>query len=124
MSRTKRLAMVDRGGAGQRVLRQCALLGLARSGVYRKPQPPEPEELGLMRWIDQQYLATPFYGSRRNDGGAAPRRPSGQPQEGAVADADHGAGSPGSEAEDQPAGGAAPDLPLPAEVNPGNRTRN
>jgi putative transposase len=26
---------------------------------------PEAEELTLMRWIDAQYLATPFYGSRR-----------------------------------------------------------
>jgi HTH-like domain len=26
---------------------------------------PEPEELALMRWLDEQYLATPFNGSRR-----------------------------------------------------------
>ena len=38
---------------------------LARSGVYRQPAAPDPEELTLMRWIDEQYLATPFYGSRR-----------------------------------------------------------
>jgi len=37
----------------------------ARSGVYRQPAVPDPEELAVMRWIDQQYLATPFYGSRR-----------------------------------------------------------
>src|SRR5215469_13399449 len=43
------------------VWRQCALLGLARSGIYRQPAPPEPEELALMRWLDGQYLATPFY---------------------------------------------------------------
>jgi len=65
MSRTERLAMIDRGGAGLSVRRQCALLGLARSGVYRQPAVPDPEELAVMRWIDQQYLATPFYGSRR-----------------------------------------------------------
>ena len=36
MSRAERLAMIDRGD-GPSVRRQCALLGLARSGVYRKP---------------------------------------------------------------------------------------
>jgi putative transposase len=65
MNRTERVAMVDRGRADLSVRRQCALLGLARSGVYRKPPAPDREELALMRWIDEQYLATPFYGSRR-----------------------------------------------------------
>jgi hypothetical protein len=35
------------------------------SGVYRKPAAADAEELAPMRWIDQQYLSTPFYGSRR-----------------------------------------------------------
>ena len=65
MNRAERVGMVDRGRADLPVRRQCALLGLARSGVYRKPSAPDPEELALMRWIDQQYLTTPFYGSRR-----------------------------------------------------------
>jgi putative transposase len=63
MSRAERLAMVDRCD-GLSVRRQCALLGLARSRVYREPA-PAPEELALTRSIDKQYLATPFYGSRR-----------------------------------------------------------
>jgi putative transposase len=65
MRRAERVAMVDRGRADLPVRRQCALLGLARSGVYRQPAPPDPEELVVMRRIDEQYLATPFYGSRR-----------------------------------------------------------
>ena len=65
MTRAERVAMVDRGRADLSVRRQCALLGLARSGVYRQPAAPDLEELPLMRWIDEQYLATPFYGSRR-----------------------------------------------------------
>jgi putative transposase len=65
MSRTERVAMIDRGRADLSVRRQCALLGLARSGVYRRPAAPDPEQLALMRWLDEQYLATPFYGSRR-----------------------------------------------------------
>ena len=32
--------------------------------VYREPAAPDAEELALMRWIDEPYLATPFYGSR------------------------------------------------------------
>ena len=65
MSRAERVAMVDRGRADLSVRRQCVLLGLARSGVYRQAAAPDPEELARMRWIDEQYLATPFYGSRR-----------------------------------------------------------
>ena len=65
MTRAERVAMIDRGHADLSVRRQCALLGLARSGVYRPPAAPDREELALMRWIDEQYLATPFYGSRR-----------------------------------------------------------
>ena len=65
MNRAERVGMVDRGRPDLSVRRQCALLGLARSGVYCKPSAPDPEELALTRWIDQQYLATPFYGSRR-----------------------------------------------------------
>jgi hypothetical protein len=37
MSRAERLAIVDRGGAGLSLRRQCTLLGVARSGIYRKP---------------------------------------------------------------------------------------
>jgi len=65
MNRAERVAMVDRSRPDLSVRRQCALLGLARSGVYRRPAAPDPEELALMRWLDEQYLATPFYGSRR-----------------------------------------------------------
>ena len=65
MTRAERVTMIDRGHADLSVRRQCALLGLARSGVYRQPAAPGREELALMRWIDEQYLATPFYGSRR-----------------------------------------------------------
>jgi putative transposase len=65
MNRAERVAMVDRGRADLSVRRQCRLLGLARSGIYRQAAAPDPEELALMRLIDEQYLAVPFYGSRR-----------------------------------------------------------
>jgi putative transposase len=47
------------------VVRQCQLLGIPRSSFYYQPQSPSEEEWILLRLIDQQYLETPFYGSRR-----------------------------------------------------------
>ena len=48
------------------VARQCALTGVSRSSVYYTPRTSEsPENLALMRIIDQQYLKTPFYGVPR-----------------------------------------------------------
>jgi putative transposase len=69
MTRAERVTMIARDRADLSVRRQCALLGLARSGVYREPAAPDAEELALMRWIDEQHLATPFYGSRRMTAG-------------------------------------------------------
>jgi putative transposase len=46
------------------ISRQCQLLGLSRSSFYYAPQPIDPEDLELMRLIDEQYLKTPVYGSR------------------------------------------------------------
>ena len=45
--------------------RQFTLLGWARSSFYYQPVPDRAEELQLMRWIDEQYTVTPFYGVRR-----------------------------------------------------------
>ena len=47
------------------IARQCELLGLARSTCYYELVGETPENLTLMRRIDEQYLKTPFYGSRR-----------------------------------------------------------
>jgi hypothetical protein len=58
MNRAEHVAMVERGRANLSVRRQCALLGLALSGIYRESAAPDPEELALMRWLDEQYLAT------------------------------------------------------------------
>jgi putative transposase len=40
-------------------------LGLARSTCYHEPVGETAENLALMKAIDQQYLETPFYGSRK-----------------------------------------------------------
>ena len=47
------------------VVRQCALLDLPRSTFYYRPVELSPEDLELLRHLDEQYTATPFYGSRR-----------------------------------------------------------
>ena len=47
------------------IRRQCELLGLNRASLYYQPVPESKENLHLMRLIDEQYLDTPFYGSRR-----------------------------------------------------------
>ena len=47
------------------VRRQCAMLGIARSGVYRAPRPANDDELGLTRRIDELFTRWPFLGSRR-----------------------------------------------------------
>ena len=47
------------------IARQCKLLGLARSTCYYRALGESAENLALMRRIDEQYLRTPFYGSRK-----------------------------------------------------------
>ena len=65
MSAADRRALVERPGVDLSVRRQCALLNLARSGVYRPKPVIEAGDLALMRRIDELHLERPFYGSRR-----------------------------------------------------------
>ncbi len=44
---------------------QCDLLGLNRSTWYDRPAEPSALNLELMRQLDEEYTAHPFYGSRR-----------------------------------------------------------
>ena len=65
MSRSQRRAMIDREERKLSLVRQCALLGISRSSLYYLPTEAGAEDMELMALIDQQYLKTPFYGSRR-----------------------------------------------------------
>lgn len=47
------------------VRRQCRLLLLSRSTLYYTPVGESAENLALMRVIDEQFLQTPWYGSRQ-----------------------------------------------------------
>lgn len=47
------------------IVRQCQLLGLPRSTCYYHGADESEKNLELMRLLDEQYMQTPFYGSRR-----------------------------------------------------------
>ena len=49
MSTPDRRGMLDRADQALSIRRQCMLLGIARSGVYRPPRPANDNDLALMR---------------------------------------------------------------------------
>jgi len=55
--------MIDRGHE-LALATQARLLGVARSTVYRKPEPVSATDLAVMRRIDELHLEYPFAGSR------------------------------------------------------------
>jgi putative transposase len=65
MSAPDRRAMLDRADKVLSIRRQCALLGVARSDVYRARKPANDNDAALMRRIDELFTAWPFLGSRR-----------------------------------------------------------
>jgi putative transposase len=65
MSAPDRRGRLDMRHKKLSVRRQCVLLGLARSGVYRAPPPAREDDAAAMRRIDALYTDHPFYGSRR-----------------------------------------------------------
>ena len=65
MSTPARRAMIDPANDNLSVRRQCQLLQLTRSGVYRPKSETTAYDLALMRRIDELHLELPFYGSRR-----------------------------------------------------------
>ena len=65
MSAPGRRALLARDHAGLSIRRQCVLLSVARSSVYRVPRAANDNELMLMRRLDELFTAWPFPGSRR-----------------------------------------------------------
>ena len=65
MSRAERRALVEREATALPVSRQCRLLAVSRASVYRRPGQVSEEDCTVMALIDRQYLARPYYGSRR-----------------------------------------------------------
>jgi putative transposase len=46
------------------IARQAKVLNISRGSVYYQPRPTSPEDLALMRRIDELHLEFPFAGSR------------------------------------------------------------
>lgn len=65
MTSAQRCEMIASQAGTPSITRQCELLGMSRSSYYFKGKGESPLNLQLMRLIDQQFLKTPFYGSRQ-----------------------------------------------------------
>jgi putative transposase len=65
MSASDRRAKLDRAHPELSVRRQCEMLGVARSSVYRERKPANDNELEAMRRIDALFTERPFFGARR-----------------------------------------------------------
>ncbi len=65
MSRGERKVMIRRDAPELSLSRQCRLLSISRSSFYYAPKGENPENLALMRRIDELFLKYPFYGSRQ-----------------------------------------------------------
>ena len=57
--------MVERVNPELPISQQCRLLAVSRASLYRRPGELSAEDLAIMALIDRQYLARPYYGSRR-----------------------------------------------------------
>jgi putative transposase len=65
MSVERRRQMIEPEHPRLSVARQCELISISRSGFYYRPAGETPLNLALMRLIDEQFLETPWYGSRQ-----------------------------------------------------------
>ena len=65
MSHAQRCALIDPSRPGLSIVRQCELANISRSSFYVEARGPSPLNLELMRLIDEQFLQTPFFGSRQ-----------------------------------------------------------
>lgn len=57
--------MIDPNDSKLSIRRQCELLRISRSAYYQQPAGESPENLALMRVIDEQHLRYPFFGRRQ-----------------------------------------------------------
>jgi putative transposase len=64
MTLTQRRTLVEPAAPGS-IRQQCQWVGLHRSAYYYQPVAADPEDLLLMRLLDEQYLLTPYYGYRK-----------------------------------------------------------
>ena len=65
MSIGRRRDLIEADHPGLSITRQCELVSISRSSYYGPAKGESAENLGLMRLIDEQFLETPWYGSRQ-----------------------------------------------------------
>jgi hypothetical protein len=52
--------MIDPGHKQLSIVRQCELVSISRASFYRRPASESPENLALMRLIDEAFLEMPW----------------------------------------------------------------
>ncbi len=57
--------MIDPDHPRLSIVRQCELVSISRASFYRQPAGETPENLELMRAIDEAFMEMPWYGSRQ-----------------------------------------------------------
>ena len=100
----QRRGLIEAAGCALSVREQCRLLGVPRSTVYYEPCGPKASDLAVMRRLDEQYTATPFYGVERMTACSASGRAADRSQPGASLAAADGPGGHLSEAAAECAG--------------------
>ncbi|MGH9893436.1 MAG: IS3 family transposase [bacterium] len=65
LSLDRRKMMIDPDHPRLSIVRQCALVSISRASFYRQPAGESPENLELMRLIDEAFLEMPWYGARQ-----------------------------------------------------------
>jgi putative transposase len=60
-----RRLLIENDSGDFSIRHQCNLLGVCRGGLYYTPGTETEDNLNIMRFLDAQYLKTPFYGERR-----------------------------------------------------------
>lgn len=59
------MLLIEKNDPHLSVVQQCKILQLNRSRLYYAPVPESELNLQVMRWLDEQYFKTPFYGARK-----------------------------------------------------------
>lgn len=59
----ERRCLIDKG-SDLSIDTQCELISIHKSGLYYRPVAEREENLAILRFLDEQYFKTPFYGTR------------------------------------------------------------
>jgi len=65
LSRTERLALIERADPELTLGQQAALLNISRASLYYRPVSPSAEEIAIKHRLDELYTQFPYFGSRK-----------------------------------------------------------